>query len=237
MSIDDKVSAKRWRFFFSVFSRYWSETHSSVKKVKSVLKPIPQLKYSKHKFEKNRSTVYFQFFLWTLFSNAHFSEYIETACRCSLRIHSRAKWYRFFGNFHLKRELMYEILSSSLSYCSLSLSHLSHFPANSFASNSQPNDPSSFSLSLSVWEETKITRSRAVSPIVSFVFHTFAEFKFFPIAEYGGIFHLQFSIEHSKTFSLIWQTKIGHLNTSVWLMNHGNLNIWNMTDQNANRSQ
>lgn len=126
MSIDDKVSAKRWRFFFSVFSRYWSETHSSVKKVKSVLKPIPQLKYSKHKFEKNRSTVYFQFFLWTLFSNAHFSEYIETACRCSLRIHSRAKWYRFFGNFHLKRELMYEILSSSLSYCSLSLSLISH---------------------------------------------------------------------------------------------------------------
>lgn len=130
MSIDDKVSAKCQRFVFTwkenefnfspAYS--WSKTEMQMsKKQKINLNCFPSTQ--KQDSEKSREMgqrwrLCFQLFFSIRFSLFFLStlhilvEYIITACRCSLRIHSRAKWYRFFGNFHLEREeLMYEILS------------------------------------------------------------------------------------------------------------------------------
>lgn len=148
MPIDDKVSADRYSFVFMKkkniniipFAQILKRNSFECQKINSNRSDeiFPSTWKRQTKREKWSDGVIPVFFL-LFFNIPHSLKYIITACRCSLRIHSRAKRYRFFGNFHSERELKNRILS------------FSHFPAISFVSNSPPN----YSRSLSICERGK----------------------------------------------------------------------------------
>lgn len=200
MPIDDKVSADRQSFVFWKKKYFFSLSNPfECQKINSncfwkFSRRLRNLQTKREKWSDGVIPVFSgSFFI------AHSLEYIITACRCSLRIHSRAKRYRFFGNFHLERELNNRILS---------------FAESPAVSNSPANYSIPCSHSLSYCERRTLHAIALSLPSrPSFTFHTFAEFLFWLC---GGIFHLQIYIEHSNEyFVFFWQLEVGHSDSSM----------------------